>query len=357
MNVHRLFFLLFFSHFSLVAIGGQYIDKEPSKEEPSALAKHPQLYEPPAYSPYTLPKERTMYFGLEYLLWQFRLDGLPYAFNEFQQITNNPKHRHVRYVPNRWMSGLRATIGSYVQKDQWHSEATYTFYRNKTANAVDNPGLYPTWLIGDEFTGAYSRGRVPSAGGAIDLLFQSVDFLLLTEYFDSFFLQFTPSLGVKAFWLKQDYQVKYAHQFATNFQELLEMNNNQAIVGFGPEIGMKGRWSFDQMISLISSVSFTVAPAHFDTVRVDTEQLVPLDTSTQITVINTRNRYWGTASCVDMTLGPQFEWWFGDVHFSVNGLWEMQLWYAMNRALSLYQGGPIGDLLFTGATFQLHCGF
>ena len=357
MKILRLCLVSFLVHTAAFGVGGQYAEKKPTKPEETALADKPHKLPPPKFSPYTDPVEKSLYFGLEYLLWQFRLEGMSYAFNEFEQIENNPKHRRVRTVPNRWMSGVRGTLGTYLGHERWHTEATYTFYRNKEANSATNDGLYPLWAIGDEFAGPYSRGKVRSAGGKIDLMLNSVDFLLLNDYYDSYFVRMTPLLGLKGFWIKQNFTAKYAHQFATNFQELLTMQNNQAIVGFGPEIGMKARWSFDKMLSLVTNVTYGIFPTHFDTVRKDSEQLVPLATSNPITKIYTKNAYWGDSSFLQTTLGPQFEWWFSDVHFAINGLWEMQVWYSTNRAFRIYQNGPLGGLIFTGFTMQLQCGF
>ena len=305
-----------------------------------------------------------VFITADFIYWTARMDGLEYVASGVASDFSGTSKGTV-YTPDwDWDPGFKVGIGLNLPHDGWDVYAEYTWLHSSASDTVRGINLAPAWNIA-ALIETVSR-LVNDSHANWDVHFNAIDLSLGRNYFVSQFLSLRPFIGFKGSWIDQDYHVRY-NVDRNGYVSTFRLCDDQDFWGIGLRTGLDTSWHINKWLSFYGDCALTALWSQFDVDRKDTRNdsqnpggpnNPPLNTN--ITIIDTENKFHTIKGVLEFGLGLRGEWWFMEdrYHFLIQAGWEEQVWINFNNLIKgqndLFQGG---DLILQGLTIKTRFDF
>jgi len=245
-----------------------------------------------------------------------------------------------------------------------------------------------TWLsecfdksVGGELTSPATNNFVPlvwnletaaqvnEAKGAWDNTLNVLDFGLGRTFEVNCCFDFRPHLGFKATWQEMKYTVTYVEQNDTVTTTTGIQKHKTDFDGIGLRGGFDAAWRFSPCFSIVGGFAASAVYSDLCTFRTDERfQTVSGTEGERITNVDIKNDHCVLIPVMELLLGIRWDSRVCDCYdvFVFVG-WENQVWFDLNRAIYLQNGGanevnniqfgPHGNITYQGLTVRAGMGF
>lgn len=279
-----------------------------------------------------------------------------------------------------WQPAFRLVLGSYLPKDNWSIDASYSFYlQNIRSAAKDNfsqgPfGLLSVWTSPDAFVSSNFYALWQRADTYWKLHGYFFDLMVRNNLCNSPALSIQPAFGLKMAILQQRYEVRYKFGNTITTTGVAEnlisssINLKNRSFNIGPSVACGTHWSLDGHWSFNGTIGGSILASNFGVGRHEFD--VSSTAETQIGTYRFNDDFWTWRPQASLVLGA--EW--SDcacspikvIHYGLKASYEMQYWWKQNMMLR-HIDAPIpqshtlaplqGDLIFQGLTVDLFFDF
>lgn len=197
--------------------------------------------------------------SVDYLYWQARSDGLPYAIeaSDFDTATLTVIEQIDRVCPEAG-SGVRVGVDYLVPcMDGWNVAAAWTWFHSHAIDDASLPSLagaanqiLPIW------TNREFRPRAISAHADYNLYVDLVDFEMGRWFYVGKLLSIQPHAGFRGAWIGQHLDANYVFNSAPFSRFLVTSKNDITFRGFGIRTGLNTEWSFCHGLSILANTNF-----------------------------------------------------------------------------------------------------
>lgn len=292
----------------------------------------------------------------EFISFRARQDGLEYARSGVRTNTHlELRQGTVKTLDFDFQPGFRVGAGLNFRHDGWDLYFNYTWLnpRQHYASAhqkMETQGLQALWF--SQLPGTANPEVLPllKAHAAWRLHFQTLDAELGRNYFVSPNLTLRPHVGFKAGWIDQIYGLKYIVDTSGGGLGIPPLIStlafNQRCSAFGMRIGNKSAWEFADMWSIFGDIAASILWSDFMTKRKD--QL------NDTTNLHTKQKFHTLLPVLEIAIGLRYTHDFRNGHWRLilQGGWEEQVWFAMNRLIN-YPDHHDENLTLQGGTARI----
>jgi len=204
-----------------------------------------------------------LYATASFIYWRASADYLTYGYinNSFSADPNSPKnfilHGKALEPDFKYRPGYKVGLGYKLHRDRWDLCAEYTRFHQRTHTfkrvAPGGQNMIPVWLtfveaalIGEEFQSCSSNWITN---------FDIGDLELGRSFFCGRHFTLRPSLGLRALWLHQEYNLTYV----TLLMENIAKSNSQSIsFGLGPRLALNNNSNFYDGLKIVGDVGVSL---------------------------------------------------------------------------------------------------
>lgn len=295
----------------------------------------------------------------EFISFRARQDGLEYAMSGRRtDLSKELREGTVKTLDFDFQPGFRIGAGLNFRHDGWDIYFNYTWLNPRqhyasTHQKVETQGLESVWFSPVQSTSNPVVFPLLKAHVAWRLHFQTLDAELGRNYFVSPKLTLRPHVGFKAGWVDQDYDLKYIiDSSVTGFSSfsLSTLDFDQRCSAFGMRIGNKSAWEFADRWSIFGDIAASILWSDLMTKRKDkTNGLVSY---------HAKQNFHTLLPVLELAIGLRYTHDFRNGHWRVilQGGWEEQIWFAMNRLIN-YPDHHDENLTLQGGTARISFAF
>ncbi len=211
----------------------------------------------------TSHRNANLYATLSFIYWRASADYLTYGYlnNSFSSDPDSVDNFILKgkaLEPDfKYKPGFKVGLGYKLHRDRWDLYAEYTRFHQTTHTfkrvAPGGQNLVPAWLtfveaafIGEEFQSCSSNWTTN---------FDILDLELGRSYFCGRHFTLRPSVGLRALWLNQKYNLTYVTLLMEN---IAKSDNKSDSFGIGPRFALDGRWNFYDGLRIVGDVGLSL---------------------------------------------------------------------------------------------------
>ena len=309
------------------------------------------------------PKSKNFDVFASFLIWTAREAGTD-CWAEVLTTTGSASSNVLEPVHFGWDPGYQVGIGYGKNRSQWNTQAYYTWFYTRAADAVaSTPGSVHSTFMGNFYVdnpqgGGISGPAYQRASIDWDIRFNMFDWELGRNFCIGQALALRPFLGVKGGWIHQTIQTKWYNPdlsappflgspyYSVGIEKL---HNN--FWGLGPQAGINTKWYLvakqNRLFYLISDFSGAMMWGHWsfgDVFENTIQQQVLVD----FAPLNSG------ASMLRSFMGLGWETSFpqNQFHLSLKVGYETQFWLDQLQFYSFVAGRFANALTLQGGTFE-----
>lgn len=290
------------------------------------------------YNPFCSHPKQSFYIMGEWLYWKFTEGGTDYAIThgETTGIVPDPAlpTAKANTLHFNWKSGFRVGTGYHFMDKGWDLFASYSQI-SANAHGSTSGSLYP--LL--SYQGANTNIQVSNAAAMWNIKFKVIDFEIGRQFNIAPSLTIRPQFGVKAAMINQGSHVNYTNNNVLflpglgigDTDTVLEKNDFR---GIGLRTGINTTWEMGAGFGFYGSGAASLLVSRIKTHQTQNQflELVGLDTSTLVTNIDMKSKFFPLLPVVEIQFGLEWGQTFCDdtLRIGFNVGVEGQYWWKQN---------------------------
>lgn len=305
-------------------------------------------------------------FFANLLVWTAREAGAD-CWAEILTLTTSSSKNDLIAVDFRWDPGFRVGVGYGMNRDQWDTQAYYTWFHTRGTESISSlPGTIHSGFLGNFYVSnpnglGLSGPAYESAYVDWTIHYDIVDWELGRQFWVSRSLALRPFVGIKGGWINQSMHSTWENPAFNGSQFVNPQFFNTGVEkvkndfwGIGPSIGINTKWNLFtgsfQLFNLLGDFSGALMWGHWtfdDTFDNDIGQhiFVGMDN------INSG------ATTIRAFMGFGWEVCLKRCHLSTKLGYESQFWLDQLQFYSFIQGRLSNVLTLQGGTLELSLDF
>jgi hypothetical protein len=348
----KLFKLLPLVLFSLSASG--YCDAAPG-EQPSGFDQGHPVQASQMTGGYNSPARIDVegawdfYFTGSFIYWQPRMDGLSLGTYNFSPVVEPGVILNLDFD---YKPGFKVGLGMNSSFDNWNIYAEYTWIRSRDHSSHSIPlTVASTYAFWNSSAPTYSN-----AAGNWHHQNNILDFILGRAHYTGTRLTCLPYVGVRAYWIDQDYNVSYAVAAAPTTYWFSHAEADSWAIG--ARAGVDTSWLLGKDFRLIGNLAGSLAyqkiKAHYLAYN-----------ASNVLVANYKDNFGQITPNIQGALGLGWGSYFSsrEWHFDLAALYEFHYFWNQNAMRTLVQESTTsrpagsGDLMYQGLTVTARLDF